>query len=311
MRIFFLCFLFHFCLVYGWESDYSQALEKSREDKKPLLLFFTGSDWSVPSMKIRNEILNSEGFQQKIRQIFRCVEIDFPIHQSLFLPLQQQNEELKNRFAVKDYPTLLILDANERMISRINDFPENGKRLADELLNVMKQDHQLFLGLQALPSDKEELRVLYQLSQVLMQEEARKTILSAGIQMEIPFFLLENYRCLIEEGKKEAALLMRDKLLQLEDYQVHFTVAMIDFQERALTMNPNEAIKPLQSYLDQFGQQDQHNVWRIEMTIAQFYLDADEWKNALKYAQMAYEDAPAQFRQEIASSMEYIRSQIR
>lgn len=182
--------------------------------------------------------------------------------------------------------------------------------MAEELMHVVAQDAELCRGLQELPHDERALRRLYQLAQILMREEARQTILSAGVKEEAPFFLLEQYRLCIEEGKDVTSL--REKLLKSDDYHIHFTMAMIDFQERASKLcEPLEVIKPLESYLERFGDQDEHNVWRIEMMMAELYLDADEWKTALKHAETAYENAPKTFQGEIEHSMDYIKSQIR
>ncbi|MCC5831917.1 MAG: thioredoxin family protein [Chlamydiales bacterium] len=296
--------------TYGWEADYSKALEKSSGDKKPLLLFFTGSDWSGLSMKMKNEVLDSDSFQQEIGSLFRCVEIDFPMHKTLASSTKKQNQELKKRFGIDEYPTLLILDFDERLIARMGFFPESGEQLAGELLLTLAQDGELCRGLRSLPRDEASLRRLYQLAQILMRDEACDSVLSAGIDLEIPFFLLERYRVFVGEGKNAAEL--REKLLKSEDYQVHFTLAMIDFQQLASsTHDAREVIKPLEAYLERFGDKDEQNVWRIEMMIAQFYLDTDEWGSALKHAETAYNNAPIGFRSEIENSMQYIKSQIR
>jgi protein disulfide-isomerase len=311
MRFLFLFFLLALLsTAHAWEADYSKAVEMSRKDSKPLLLFFTGSDWSGLSMKMKNEVLDSESFQQQIGPLFHSIEIDFPMHKQLASAVKKQNQELKSRFSIEEYPTLVLLDSSERIITRMGYYPESGEQLARELLHVLAQDAELCRGMQSLPRDEQALRRLYYLAQILMRSEVRETILSAGVDMEAPFFLLERYRLLVEEGKDAASI--REKLLKIDDYQVHFTLAMIDFQERASSMQePREVIKPLESYLERFGDKDEQNVWRIEMMIAQLYLDADEWGTALKHAEIAYQNAPSTFRGEIESSMQYIKNQIR
>lgn len=293
-----------------WETDYPKAVEVSVEDKKPLLLFFTGSDWSGLGMKMKKEVLDSAAFQEKIGSQFHCLEIDFPKHTSLSAEKKEQNVALKERFGVEEYPLLLLLDPREREIVRMGYLPENGEQLAAELLHVVTQDAELRRELKKLPKEEEALCRLYQIAQVLTRLEAQEVILAAGVEIEAPFFLLERYRLLVEEGKDAQAL--REKLLEREDYQVHFTVAMIDFQQRASTMeDPREVIKPLESYLERFADKDAQNVWRIEMMIAQFYLDDDEWGVALKHAETAYEAAPKTMRSDIENSLIYIRDQIR
>ncbi len=308
LLLFFLLTLFS--STYAWETDYSKAREVSREDKKPLLLFFTGSDWSGLAMKMKNETLDSKDFQKKIGTQFHCIEIDFPIHTTLSSTVRQQNEALKSRFAVEEYPTLILLDSDEQIIVRMGYSPEGGQQLANELLHGMAQNIELCRGLKALPKDEAVLRRLYQLAQIMMRGEARSAIMSAGVEIEVPFFLVEQYRLFVEEGKD--VTLLRQKLLKSNDHEIHFTVAMIDFQEGASKhQDPCEAIKPLEAYLEHFRDTDSQNIWRIEMMIAQFYLETDEWGVALKHAETAYKNAPTPFQPEIENSLHYIKSQIR
>lgn len=307
-----LVFLFFalFTALFAWENSYTKAHAESVEDGKPLLLFFTGSDWSGLAMKMKNEVLDSPSFQKKISSQFHLVEVDFPVHTLLPLTQQEVNLNLKRRFQIDEYPVLLLLDSKEREITRIGYLPENGDQLAEELLHIVAQDTELCAGLNSLPHEENALRHLYELSQSLGRIEASQSILEAGLTAEIPFFQLEQYRLCVEEGKEAAVL--REKLLKSEDYQVHFTLTLIDFQARANTLrDPREVIRPLENYLERFGERDQENRWRIEMMIAQFYLDADEWKTALKHAETAYQSAPGSMRGEIENSLHYIRDQIR
>ncbi len=293
-----------------WREDFSKAVEESVEDGKPLLLFFTGSDWSGLAMKMKKEVLDSKPFQEKARTHFHCLQIDFPKHKSLSKEQESQNSALKQRFDVDELPLLLVLDPKEREVTRLGYFPETGEQLISELLQVVRQDAQLCAGLKNLPKDESGLQKLYQLANALSREEAQQAVLAAGLAIGAPYFQLEKYRLLVEEGSDARAL--REQLLQTQDSQIHFAVAMIDFQERASTLeDPLEVIKPLEAYLKRFGDQDTENVWRIEMMIAQFYLDADEWKSALKHAETAYESAPQTMRGEIENSLMYIRDQIR
>lgn len=300
----------------AWETDYVSALEKSRNESKPLLLFFTGSDWSGLSMKMKNEILDSDSFQSPISSSFICVEIDFPQHKGLSSQKQDQNLHLKNQFHVEDYPALVLIDSNEREILRLGYVSESGSQLAEDLVRVIEQDKQLIQGLAHLNPNPLQLKRLYQTAQELRRQEAIENILAAGVLTEDPFFLLEKYRLLVEKGEMDSseASSIRGKLTNQEDYQIHFTIALVEFQElakRATGMEGrNRVIKPLEDYLSRFGETDQENVWRIEMMIAQFYLEADEWRSALKHAETAYEAAPLQMREEIKHSLKYIKEQV-
>lgn len=312
MRTIFLTLFLVLSQLHGeilWQTDYEQALSLCEKEKKPLLLFFTGSDWSGLAMQLKHEILDSDSFQDKIASKFICVEVDFPKYTPAPTELMVQNANLKERFNIHQTPMLLVLDGKERTITKIGYLPENGALLADDLLRVVSQDAQLCEGLKQLDSPPIPLRKLYQLAQELRQRAAIEQILEAGLRTDDPFFFLEKYRLLVEKGemKSEEAHQLRQKLLSLDPYNehhVHYTLALIEFQELS-------DVRPLQDYLEQFGNTDQENVWQIEMMIAQFYLDMDQWEEALKHGQQAYNSAPDVMHEEIAHSLKYIREQLR
>lgn len=299
-----------------WRTNYQEALHIGQSRHKPLLLFFNGSDWSGWAMKMKHEILDTPAFRNEVESEFVCVEIDFPKHSDLEDQLKAQNFHLKNKFSIEETPSLLILDSDERIIAKITYLPESGMQLAKELIRIVNQDKTLLRGLENLSSsDAFQLRQLYQLGQELQRESAVEKILAAGLKTDDPFFFTEKYRLLVENGKmrSEEACLLRDKISALDPENAqgaHFTIALIVFQELSRS-NPAEAVKPLEDYLEKFGRRDPDNIWRIEMMIAQLYLERDACADALTHAQKAFEAAPEEMQDEISYSLEYIRSRTR
>lgn len=304
-----------------WQNDYSTALELARLEKKPLLLFFNGSDWDASAMKMKHEILDSPSFYGRTASAFVYLEIDFPKYLPLSAATRTQNEELKKRFHVLDLPTLLMIDQNERVIAHISYLPESGDQFAAELLEIIRKDGELLCGLKEMEQASpgiEGLKHLYRIASELSSPSAIDRIVQKGIESEEPFFLLEKYRLLVIKGQKESpeAKQLRSRLVGLDVTQeleggqtLGFTLALIDFQELCQKGGlPAAQARPLQDYLDTFGHLDRKNIWRIEMMIAELYLDADCWQEAFEHAQKAHDLAPEPARQEIAHSLDYIRS---
>ncbi|MFZ0564698.1 MAG: thioredoxin family protein [Chlamydiales bacterium] len=301
--------------IFGWTTQYQEALEQGSRENKPLLLYFTGSDWSGWGMKMKNEILDSKAFKEKTASSFICVEIDFPQHKSLSAEEASQNTLLKERFRVKEYPALILIDPEEREIVRLGYLPESGEQLANDLLRIVKQDGRLCQGLTKLDAlSDSELFEIYYLAQELGRTDAIDTILEAGLKLNDTFFQLEKYRLLVETGKMDSAegRSLKEQLLANEAASIHFRVATIEFQELAKkpAENRQKAIQPLEDYLARFKDKDPENVWRIEMMIAQFYLESDEWRTALKHAEIAHQTAPPTMRPTIEHSLNYIRDQV-
>ena len=46
----------------AWETDLNKAIGLSYETKKPIMLFFTGSDWCGWCIRLQNEVFRTETF---------------------------------------------------------------------------------------------------------------------------------------------------------------------------------------------------------------------------------------------------------
>lgn len=297
-----------------WHTEYAQARTLSKQENKPVLIFFNGSDWSGYAMKTKHEVLDGAAFQKKIGTRFIFLEADFPQHTALSQQIITQNSELRERFNVQEIPSLVLVDPQERIIARIGYLPESEEQLANDLITIIEQDVQLVEGLKNLDTRPDQLRKLYQIAQELGRLSAMEEILAAGLNTEDSYFFLEKYRMLVERGEMKSAdaLSLRQKLnlLDIKNRQeALFTLALIDFQELSQKKeSPEVAVQPLTDYLLQFGESDHKNVWRIEMMIAQLYLDAEAREEALRHAEKALLTAPKDMYEEIAHSLNYIRS---
>ncbi|MCH9609418.1 MAG: hypothetical protein S4CHLAM45_05590 [Chlamydiales bacterium] len=302
-----------------FQVDYAKALEQGCKEKKPLLLFFNGSDWSGLGMKMKNEIFLSSEFKKELGDRLICVELDFPKHHEIDSAKQLQNRKLKEQYQIREFPSLVMIDSSERVILQFGYLPESGTQFAQDLLRFIDQDRQLIALLEQIDSLKESgLQQGYGLAVELQQESAIDAFLVAGSKCESPaFFLIQHYRRLVEEGREKELYTMgvKDRLLQLDPNNSQgylFSLALIDFQSRSRfdsTLSVEEVIKPLKEYLAMFGEKDQENRWRVEMMIAQFYLEHDELNSALKHAEIAYKLAPTEKQGEMNHSLRYIKEQ--
>ncbi|EGK69540.1 hypothetical protein CAB1_0825 [Chlamydia abortus LLG] len=306
----------------SWHLDYNEAVKKSRDSALPMLIFFSGSDWNALCMKIRKEVLDSTEFAQKINGNFICLEVDFPRHSSQSEALHAQNTYLKTKFKIDEFPSLLLLSHDGREIYKIGSFGnETGENLGESLCHIVESDcllNNVYPVMHTL--SMEELQKYYRLSEEISCKDFIAKALELGVRNDDYFFLSEKYRLLVESGKmdSEECQKVKRKLLDKDpknEKHTHFTVALIEFQELAkrsqegVSQDPSQVIAPLEAYLTEFGYQDQENVWRIEMMIAQFYLDSDQWKSALQHAEVAFETAPKEVRSHISHSLDYIRHQ--
>lgn len=108
-----------------WHTDYNQALQAAQQQQKPIVLFFTGSDWCGWCKKLNQEVFNSPEFAAKAGGKFIFVDVDFPMNKQLSQQVVQQNAMLKQKYNVTGYPTVVVLDANQNVLE-VGGYREGG-----------------------------------------------------------------------------------------------------------------------------------------------------------------------------------------
>ena len=88
-----------------WHTDLNKAIEISIESEKPLFMFFTGSDWCGWCIRLQKEVFFKPDFVKWAKENLVLVELDFPRRKKLEESLKQQNENVRQMFAVRGYPT--------------------------------------------------------------------------------------------------------------------------------------------------------------------------------------------------------------
>lgn len=99
----------------GWSHDMAAAMKQAKEEKKELLLDFTGSDWCGWCIKLNEEVFSQDAFKDDAKEHFVLVEFDFPNDKShLSAETQKQNDEWNKKLAVQGYPTIYVADEEGR-----------------------------------------------------------------------------------------------------------------------------------------------------------------------------------------------------
>ncbi len=96
-----------------WTMDFDAAKELASEKKLPLLLNFTGSDWCGWCKLMDKNVFAQKPWQEFASSNVLLVTLDFPKDKSI-VPEKyvKRNEELKNQFSVRGFPTYVILDTD-------------------------------------------------------------------------------------------------------------------------------------------------------------------------------------------------------
>jgi len=95
----------------GWTEDFPAALRQAEAEKKDVLIYFSGSDWCTWCDKLTAEILDTEHFKSQAPKQFVLVQADFPRDFEQPEALKKQNTELRRKYKVRGFPTLVLADA--------------------------------------------------------------------------------------------------------------------------------------------------------------------------------------------------------
>ncbi|MBT5354749.1 MAG: thioredoxin family protein [Flavobacteriales bacterium] len=88
------------------KPEMNKAIEISQKTNKPIMLFFTGSDWCGWCKKLVKEVYKTSEFNTWARKNVVLVEVDFPRRNKLSSELTAQNNSLKQIFQPRGYPTV-------------------------------------------------------------------------------------------------------------------------------------------------------------------------------------------------------------
>ena len=82
-----------------WETSFEKAASEAENSGKPIMLWFTGSDWCKYCTMLEEEVFHTVAFNAWYGDKIVPVILDFPNHSSLAPELEKQNQMLKERYA--------------------------------------------------------------------------------------------------------------------------------------------------------------------------------------------------------------------
>ena len=97
-----------------WQTDMNKAIAMSNKAKKPMLLFFTGSDWCGWCIRLQNEVLKTPEFAAWAKKNVVLVELDYPRRTPQLPEIQKQNAELQQGFQIQGFPTIYFVNAENK-----------------------------------------------------------------------------------------------------------------------------------------------------------------------------------------------------
>lgn len=112
----------------NWGLDFDKALESSKAADKPILLYFSGSDWCGPCIKLKQEVFDTPEFDNFAAENLLLVRADFPRLKKNQLAKEQlkHNEKLAGKYnASGKFPFSVLIDSNGKVLKSWDGYPKS------------------------------------------------------------------------------------------------------------------------------------------------------------------------------------------
>jgi thioredoxin-related protein len=99
-----------------WLESYDQAIALAKENQRPILVDFTGSDWCGWCIRLDEEVFSKAAFQDWAQDHVVLLKLDFPQTVPQSLELVEQNQQLAQQYGVQGFPTILFLSEGGKVL---------------------------------------------------------------------------------------------------------------------------------------------------------------------------------------------------
>ena len=122
-----------------WLTSMGEAMAIARRERKVILVNFTGSDWCPWCIRLHDEVLKQKPFLDYAARNLVLLTVDFPRNKWQTPAQKRENEDLSRRYGVEGFPTILLLDANGKVIARTGYRRGGAVRYVDHLRSILKR----------------------------------------------------------------------------------------------------------------------------------------------------------------------------
>jgi len=93
-----------------WNTSLVKAVDQAIADEKPLLMFFTGSDWCGWCKRLQSEVFEKPEFEKWVKENVVLMELDYPRRTAQADDIKEQNMNMQRMFGVRGYPTIWFVN---------------------------------------------------------------------------------------------------------------------------------------------------------------------------------------------------------
>ena len=106
-----------------WLLDFNEALTQSEKEHKPILIYFTGSDWCAPCKMLKEDFFRTSEFEERSKKMVLLL-VDIPRKVDVISKEQKEkNMKLVRIYNKKGgYPNLVALNSKGKVIGELGGY---------------------------------------------------------------------------------------------------------------------------------------------------------------------------------------------
>jgi len=119
-----------------WNTDFEKAMAVSHTEHKPVMIYFSGSDWCKPCIQLSRNVLETEHFKTFATEHVVLLNVDFPRLKKNRTEdaLVRQNDQLAELYNPNGiFPLLVIIDEAQHVIREMTYHQETDLEFIEKL----------------------------------------------------------------------------------------------------------------------------------------------------------------------------------
>ena len=109
----------------NWLRSLEVAQAKAKKENKLVFLDFTGSDWCPSCNALHENVLTQKPFLDFAKKHLELVVLDFPRQRELEEAQRAYNRDLSRKYNITGFPTVIVMDADGKVLFRESGFGGN------------------------------------------------------------------------------------------------------------------------------------------------------------------------------------------
>jgi thioredoxin-related protein len=107
-----------------WLTNIGEAKKISAQTKKPILVYFSGSDWCAPCKALKSDFFGADKFQKEYSSDFVFVMIDYPRRKDILTEAQYTyNRSIIETYnKSKTFPKVVMLNHKGKELGKISGY---------------------------------------------------------------------------------------------------------------------------------------------------------------------------------------------